>query len=96
MNEDLSLLTAEQLEQHAQSAAERRLAYGGATIYGDDAEPTAEEEFPGEQLLGPFCGCDTCIVREVLDAGWPYVLELARRELRGEVNVNEITGTWTP
>lgn len=27
------------------------------------------------------CGCDTCIVREILEAAWPLMLELARNEV---------------
>lgn len=29
---------------------------------------------------GPFCGCMTCEVREVLHAAWPLMLEAAREE----------------
>lgn len=24
-------------------------------------------------LAGPFCGCNTCVVREVLSAAWPHL-----------------------
>jgi hypothetical protein len=74
-------------EQLAQAAAERRLAYLTAMLYveeegvdGDVAD--IEAEFPDERSAGPYCGCDTCIVREVLDAAWPHILELAREEVR--------------
>ena len=36
----------------------------------DDGERT---ESPA---IGPFCGCTTCVVREVLWAGWQRLLEL--------------------
>ena len=36
------------------------------------------ENGPTETLSGfPFCGCDTCVVREVIDAAWPYLYRLA-------------------
>lgn len=31
------------------------------------------------------CGCDTCVVREILEAAWPHLLELARQEVRTPV-----------
>jgi hypothetical protein len=55
-------------EQLAQAAAERRLAYCNAVMYADEDD-------------APYCGCDTCIVREVLDAAWPHMLALAREEV---------------
>lgn len=27
------------------------------------------------------CGCETCIVREILEAAWPHLLQLARNEV---------------
>jgi hypothetical protein len=59
----------------AQKAGERRLAIGMATVY-DEVEALGGLEPPADagELCGPFCGCDTCIVREVLDAAWPHIL----------------------
>jgi hypothetical protein len=70
-------------EQLAQAAAERRLAYCNAVMYADedDADADVDVEFPDEHAAGPYCGCDTCIVREVLDAAWPHMLALAREEV---------------
>jgi len=31
--------------------------------------------------VGPFCGCRTCVVREVLHAAYPALAELARRSM---------------
>ena len=32
-----------------------------------------------DQLAGPVCeGCQTCTIREILDAAWPILLEGAR------------------
>jgi hypothetical protein len=71
-------------EAAAQKAAEERLAYCNAQLYEDEIEDGNELPAPGEgqEPCGPFCGCDTCIVREVLDAAWPHLLELAREEAR--------------
>ncbi len=35
----------------------------------DDADPDAMPE-----TAGPWCGCDTCQVREALAAAWPHAL----------------------
>jgi hypothetical protein len=77
---------ATDFEAKAQQAAEARLAYCQAQLYEDDLDDLPE---PAEQPCGPFCGCDTCIVREVLDAAWPYLLELAREEVRRPLAVVE-------
>lgn len=29
------------------------------------------------ESLGPFCGCQTCCIREALAAAWPHMLALA-------------------
>jgi hypothetical protein len=61
----------------AQRAGERRLAIGMAATY-DEVESLGGLEPPGDvsELCGPFCGCDTCIVREVLDAAWPHLVKV--------------------
>ena len=68
------------LERKAQEAAEARLAYRQAQLYED--EDPAELAEGDEGPSAPFCGCETCIVREVLDAAWPYLREIARLEAR--------------
>lgn len=35
----------------------------------------------GSAPCAAFCGCFTCMVREVLDAAYPYLREAARLEL---------------
>jgi hypothetical protein len=81
---DLTELSATQLEQEAQRAAEARLAYCGELLYADE-NPDQSIRAPGEdeEPCGPYDGCDTCIVREVLDAAWFAILELAKREIDG-------------
>ena len=61
-------MTVDELEQKIQKVAEQRLMEGWEFVH---------EENDGETLTGPFCGCDTCVVREVVTAAWPYLYELA-------------------
>lgn len=85
--------TATELELAAQAAAELRLeaAYLVFEAESDGFDPD-DDEYEGDlsredfesadaTLSGPFDGCNTCVVREVLDAAWPFMLELARLEL---------------
>lgn len=43
------------------------------------------EEFGEENVespaFGPFCGCTTCVVREVLEVAWPILMEAVRAEV---------------
>ena len=64
----------------AQQAAETHLAFLELATYEND------EEFPAlvdvtVESAGPYCGCTTCVVREVLYAAWPILLEAARAEV---------------
>lgn len=63
-------------ETAMQQAAELRLAACQEALY--------EEEGAATPSIAPFCGCDTCVVREVLDAAWPHMLALARAEVARE------------
>lgn len=56
------------LSQNAQKSAEARLLDCFDGLYDDEA---------GDSAVGAFCGCNTCIVREVLDAAWPWLYEAA-------------------
>jgi hypothetical protein len=71
-----------ELERKAQQAAERRLAFCQAQLYADEDDDEPEPVLEDDGPCAPFCGCDTCTVREVLDAAWPYLLDLARLEVR--------------
>lgn len=63
------------LEAH--QAAEKHLE---ACDYALHVEIDGEApDFP--ETAGPYCGCETCIVREVLFAAWPILLEAARAEV---------------
>lgn len=73
-------MTTAELERAAQQAAEKHLrACEDALDIPFDAPDGYEPESPA---CAPFDGCPTCVVREVLFAAWPYVLELAREEVR--------------
>ena len=61
-------MSIEGLEHSAQKAAETVLARAWEFL---------DEENDGEMLDAPFCGCDTCVVREVVMAAWPYLYRLA-------------------
>ena len=66
----------------AQKAAERRLAIAQCMAF-DEEDSLAELEPPGsyEELEAPFCGCETCVIREVLSAAWPHLLNVKLAEV---------------
>jgi len=66
------------LQHDAQQAAELRLMTAVDMLMSDDSDWQPE----WDDLAGPFCGCDTCVVREVLDAAWPFLRQVAL--LRGD------------
>lgn len=55
-----------------QAAAERHLRAVIETEEYLDEHPEAELCSPA---VGPFCGCETCLVREVLAGAWPKIEE---------------------
>jgi len=59
--------------REAQRAAELRLMTAVDMLLNEDDGWVPE----WDSLAGPFCGCDTCVVREVLDAAWPHMRALA-------------------
>lgn len=63
-----------ELEQHAQRAAEERIELAHVSL---EEIPDELEGEISETLAGPYCGCTTCDVREILDAAWPYLQRLA-------------------
>lgn len=69
---------SETFEQRVQRLAEDHLSACNEALYRDDELPVAEwGETPA---IGPYCGCDTCIVREVLWAAWEAMLAEAKAE----------------
>lgn len=59
-----------ELEKGAQKAAETRLHM----VQDDLWRSEEDEEFEPESA---YCGCDTCLVREILEAAWPYLYHIA-------------------
>lgn len=70
-------MTTYDLEKAAQKAAEERLNAAYERLWSEEDGDVPHEDSPEWDEVGPFCGCETCIVREVLDAAWPYLKELA-------------------
>jgi hypothetical protein len=67
-----------ELQAAAQKAAEHRLAVANEMLWADEEGEREDVDRPEwDELAGPFCGCDTCIVREILDAAWPHLQTLA-------------------
>lgn len=60
-----------------QRACEQRLADADDVLWAQECDEDPPE---GVELAGPYCGCSTCLVREVLDAARPYFADLARAE----------------
>ena len=66
MSADLGLEAHQAAEQHLTACWEAL-----------DAENEGEVvDWP--DTAGPYCGCQTCTVREVLHAAWPYIVKYAR------------------
>lgn len=68
---NLDHLSDGDLELRAQEAAELRIS----DLWAYENDELDEEP----DSAGPFCGCLTCEVREILDAAYPYLAELGRR-----------------
>lgn len=64
----------------AQRAAEAHLG----AVYDDFLDHDANDV-----AFAPFCGCDTCIVREILSVAWPILLEAAKEELADRVGAEQ-------
>lgn len=59
----------------AQEAAEARLAMAFDWMYHVEE---SEDPHPGDTVIAAaFCGCETCVVREVVIAAWPYLYAAA-------------------
>lgn len=68
--------------ERAHRAAEARL--DAIFEYEYESEPDASELGP-HPAVGLWCGCQTCLVREVLDAAWPHLRVAALTEDDGPV-----------
>jgi hypothetical protein len=66
---------SESFEQRVQRLGEDHLAACEQALCDNDNLPVAEwTESPS---VGPYCGCDTCIVREILWVAWEAMLAKA-------------------
>lgn len=70
-------MTPDDLEHEAQQAAEHRLRVCATVLFEDETDEDIVPSDAADQLAGPYCGCDTCVVREVVDAAWPWLYRLA-------------------
>jgi hypothetical protein len=68
-------------EDDVQRAAEERLAACNERLWAEEEGDVDVEHDGPYPAVAPYCGCDTCVVREVLDAAWPIMLRAAREEL---------------
>lgn len=55
----------------AQAAAEAHLAACMVSLFAE--EEGTDEEAPESPASAPFCGCETCLVREALVGAWKVV-----------------------
>jgi hypothetical protein len=62
-------------DYEAQRAAERRLYVADDLLWSDEQGLEGPDE--DDETVGAYCGCYTCMVREALDAAWPYLYRLA-------------------
>lgn len=46
--------------------------------YFDEGEPDGERPDFDDPSSAPYCGCQTCLVRETLHAAWPVIDEAIR------------------
>lgn len=70
-----------ELEVAAQRAAEERIELAHVSL--EDIPEDLEDEI-GATLAGPYCGCITCEVREILHAAYPHLKEIALLEHAAE------------
>jgi len=79
-----------ELEQLAQRAAEERIE-DAFTLLNNEADEVMDFLSPEDQdriessLAGPFCGCMTCEVREILHAAYPHLRDIALLEAQFEL-----------
>lgn len=63
--------------REAHEAAQKHLDAINAAEYAEDSEELPD--YP-EDMAGPWDGCETCVIREVLHAAWPILLEAAKEQ----------------
>jgi hypothetical protein len=65
----------ERLDELADRASEIVAAHLAACEQAAEAIEAIDDPalWPPSPALAPFCGCDTCLVRETLAAIWPHI-----------------------
>lgn len=56
-----------------QQAAERHIELVWQAYYAEENGEDQAEEALASPAVGPFCGCTTCEVREILAGAWPAI-----------------------
>jgi hypothetical protein len=79
MTDDERITKILQHQGDAQKAAEERLEDMYLRFSKDmDGDESAWDGYQGESA---YCGCDTCLVREILTAAWDHLMRAAALEL---------------
>ena len=73
-------MSTESFETRVQRIAEEHLTACNEAFF--------DEESDARPWYGPYDGCDTCVVREVLTSVWDEFLAQARREARDELGLD--------
>jgi len=68
----------------AQRAAEKHIAALDEALYAEDSG----EQVEWPESLAPYCGCETCRVREILYAAWPHLQRAADEDRQ------QLLDTW--
>lgn len=66
--------------RQAHKKAEEHLAACNEAMFDDDGNEAIDKESPA---VGPYCGCETCMIREVLWAAKEELVAIARAESAG-------------
>lgn len=61
----------------AQMAAEKHVRACDEALSTMDDGLNIAADWP-EDMAGPYCGCEVCVIRETLHAAWPIAMEYAR------------------
>lgn len=76
----------------AHNAAVERLDQLETALLDEDDDVEDPTPYP-DDMVEPFCGCQTCYIREVLAAAWPHLRLAARAEFADEL-IAEVQGIW--
>jgi hypothetical protein len=81
-------MNIEDVGTEIQRKAEEHLMKCQEQLFGEEEGTDTGVEV---ETFGPYCGCDTCIVREVLGVAWDSLVEAANSEkTEGEMDQEAI------